>query len=420
MISQDSNVVLKVDNLSKKFCRNLKYSLIHGLSDIVRSIFRFKIRSGKLRKHEFWALKNIKFELKRGEVIGVVGTNGCGKTTLLRLISGIYPPDVGEIQIQGRIGALIAVGAGFHPNMTGRENIFLNGSILGMSKEEISAKYSQIVDFADIGDFLEAPVSTYSSGMRIRLGFSIAIYCEPDILLIDEILSVGDIQFQNKSYRKILELKQKSSIIFVSHNMRSVSVLCDKVIWMEKGVIKKIGQASEILEEYINQANTEMLEKENFSDANFTYSGDIYVEKVNLKNNLNQKTSKFFNGDTIIVEIVYNANKYIEKPFFELGIRSPKYGIVLTATMFSDLFEREDIEKKEGVLICKFKSIPLSPGQYIIDLNIQPSTKMGKLFRHEMLQTFEVLSKKTDSAISTYFDYYAGPVEIPYEWVYEK
>ena len=193
-----SDTLIKVEGLYKKFTKSLRKSLVYGTVDMARSMVGLSANLETLRNGEFWALQDIHFELKRGETVGLIGQNGCGKSTLLRMINGIFPPDQGKIAIHGRIGALIAVGAGFHPHMSGRENIFLNGTILGMTKNDIKRRYDEIVDFAEIGDFLEAPVATYSSGMTVRLGFAIAIHCEPDIVLIDEILAVGDAKFQQK------------------------------------------------------------------------------------------------------------------------------------------------------------------------------------------------------------------------------
>jgi lipopolysaccharide transport system ATP-binding protein len=210
--SKKSEVVVSVKNISKKFCKALKRSMAYGIVDLSKNLFGIKPESTELRNEEFWALDDISFELMRGESLGLIGVNGSGKTTLLRLLAGIFPPDRGEIMIKGKVGALISVGAGFHAHMTGRENIYLNGSILGLSREEIDSKFEEITDFAEIGDFLDAPVATYSSGMRIRLGFSIATAIEPDVLLLDEILAVGDAKFRNKCYNRIGKMQNNTWI----------------------------------------------------------------------------------------------------------------------------------------------------------------------------------------------------------------
>ena len=197
------------------------------------------------------ANKDLSFDIEKGEIIGLIGPNGSGKTTLLRLINGIFPPDKGTVAIRGKMGALIAVGAGFHPHMTGRENIYLNGILLGMSKQEIKKKFREIVEFADIGDFIDAPVATYSSGMTVRLGFSIAIHSDPEILLADEVLAVGDLSFVLKCYRKIAEYREKGgSILLVSHGMQLIRNTCQKVMWIDRGKVKKYDNTQETCDKY--------------------------------------------------------------------------------------------------------------------------------------------------------------------------
>lgn len=247
----DHDTVVSVRNVSKKFCRRLRRSMAYGISDLSRNLFGLKSRTAELRKDEFWALNDVSFDLKKGESIGLIGANGSGKTTLLRLITGIFPPDDGEIRVRGRVGALIAIGAGFHPHMTGRENIYLNGTILGMKRAEINSKLQDIIDFAEIGDFLDAPVSTYSSGMRVRLGFSIAIHTEPDILLIDEILAVGDSHFRTKCYQRLSELIDKSVVfILVSHNPEAILATCQKAIYLSGGIVRSIGDVDSVMRTY--------------------------------------------------------------------------------------------------------------------------------------------------------------------------
>src|SRR3989338_5089706 len=186
------DIAIKVENVSKKFCRSLKDSMLYGMTDIGKNLIGLGSNSSVLRKNEFWAVEGISFEIKRGESFGLIGPNGSGKTTLLKMLNGIFWPDKGKITTRGRVGALIAVGAGFHPLLTGRENIYINGAILGINKKEVDEKFDPIVEFADIGNFLDAPVKHYSSGMYVRLGFSIAVHCDPEVLLVDEILAVGD------------------------------------------------------------------------------------------------------------------------------------------------------------------------------------------------------------------------------------
>jgi len=257
-----SEVLIKVDHLSKKFCRSLKRSMYYGVTDALKTMVGTNYSTDTLRPSEFWSLEDISFELKRGETLGIIGINGSGKSTLLRLLSGIFPPDRGKVEITGNIGALIAVGAGFHPHMTGSQNIYLNGTLLGMTRKEIDEKFDLIVDFAELHESLDTPVATYSSGMKVRLGFSIAIHCKPDIMLIDEVLSVGDMGFRNKSLRKIYEYKKKSNgVIFISHDLEQIKTLCDRLIILDKGKILFDGNTYEGIVKYEDRVREERLKK---------------------------------------------------------------------------------------------------------------------------------------------------------------
>ncbi|MCD4676554.1 MAG: ABC transporter ATP-binding protein [Desulfobacula sp.] len=245
------DVVVSVKNVSKKFCKHLRRSMAYGIADLYKNLLGVKSNSTELRKNEFWAVNDVSFEVRKGEILGLIGPNGSGKSTLLRLLTGIFPPDKGEIIVNGKVGALIAIGAGFHPHMTGRENIYLNGTVLCMTRDEINLKFNDIVDFAEIRDFLDAPVSAYSSGMRVRLGFSIAAHTEPDVMLIDEVLSVGDAFFQYRCLERIKTLKDAgTSMIFVSHNMHSIALICDSAILILNGQSKSKMATSDAVDMY--------------------------------------------------------------------------------------------------------------------------------------------------------------------------
>lgn len=226
--------LIQVESVSKKYCRDLKRSLWYGVQDIASELLGLE-RSPDLRAKEFWAVRNVGFELHRGECLGLIGHNGAGKSTLLKMLNGLIKPDKGRITMQGRVGALIELGAGFNPILTGRENIYSNGAVLGFTKKEIDRKFDAIVDFAEIGDFLDTPVQNYSSGMRVRLGFSVAAQMEPDILLIDEVLAVGDLNFKLKCFNLIDQLVGKTAVVFVSHSMQLISRLCDRILMLERG-----------------------------------------------------------------------------------------------------------------------------------------------------------------------------------------
>ncbi len=237
------DIVVKADGVSKKFCRDLKRSMRYGFWDVLRDTVGLRVPSERLRKKEFWALDGVSFEIKRGERFGIIGPNGSGKTTILKIISGIYGPDKGSVTVKGRVGALIAVGAGFHPQLTGRENIYINGSILGMSRREIRSKFDRIVAFSGLEDFLDTPVKFYSSGMFVKLGFAVAAHCEPDILLVDEVLAVGDIAFQAKCLNRLEELKKQGvTTLLVSHHMPKIGSFCERVLYLAEGRAKVIAE----------------------------------------------------------------------------------------------------------------------------------------------------------------------------------
>ncbi|MEO0935203.1 MAG: ABC transporter ATP-binding protein, partial [Cyanobacteria bacterium J06641_2] len=234
-----------------KFCRDLKRSLFYGLRDIASEVTGGKRKSDTLRKNEFWAIDNVSFKLHRGEALGLVGSNGAGKSTILRIISGLIKPDTGTVKVRGRVAPLIALGAGFNPILSGRENIYANMSILGLPTSEIEKRFDEVVEFAEISDAIDAPVQTYSSGMAARLGFACAVHIEPDILLIDEVLAVGDVKFKMKCHRKLSELRQKgTAFILVTHNSHSILNICESSIYLKKGQLIASGDTEKVIRKY--------------------------------------------------------------------------------------------------------------------------------------------------------------------------
>lgn len=257
------STVISIKNVSKKYNITHKKVRYVALRDIISHAILSPLQHAKNQakkilgrdtKEIFWALKDITLDIKKGEVIGVIGKNGAGKSTLLKILTGITPPTTGEIKITGKVASLLEVGTGFHPELTGRENIFLNGAILGMTKKEITRKFDQIVEFSGIEKFLDTPVKRYSSGMYVRLAFSVAAHLEPDILLVDEVLAVGDAEFQKKSLGKMSEVTRVAgrTILFVSHNMGAIQKICTRCILLENGSIKRIGETKDVIEDYLS------------------------------------------------------------------------------------------------------------------------------------------------------------------------
>ena len=246
-----TDTIISVEGVCKKFCRSLKRTMLYGVRDVARDVFGLSQISDGLRPDEFWALDNVSFDVKHGECLGLIGPNGAGKSTLLKLLNGITLPDKGGIKVVGRVGALLELGAGFHPMLTGRENIHLNGAILGLSKDEVAKKFDAIVDFAGLQELIDSPVKHYSSGMYVRLGFAIAVHAEPDIFLIDEALAVGDISFQSKCYAKLREFRDRGiTIIFVTHSLDLVTTHCSRAILLGKGNVIGNGAPKVIVDKY--------------------------------------------------------------------------------------------------------------------------------------------------------------------------
>lgn len=238
----NDKIAIKFNSVSKLYYLQFQRTLKEFLPAFLR---------GRGTKKELWALKDVSFEVKKGETLGIIGPNGAGKSTILKLIAGVTQPTEGKIIVKGKISPLIELGAGFHPELTGRENIYLNGSILGMKRTEIDKKFKSIIDFAELWDFMETPIKFYSSGMYMRLGFSVAVAVEPEILLIDEILAVGDASFQEKCMKKMNEFKKNGvTIIFVSHSLEAIKNFCQRAIWLDKGKIKEEGGPEKVIAVY--------------------------------------------------------------------------------------------------------------------------------------------------------------------------
>jgi lipopolysaccharide transport system ATP-binding protein len=380
-----SDTLIKVEGLHKKFCQSLKRSMFYGTIDATKSMLGLPIKNADLRKKEFWALQDINFELKQGEKVGVLGANGSGKSTLLRLLNGVFPPDVGKITLNGRIGALIAVGAGFHPHMTGRENIYLNGTILGMTRKEIEKKFNEIVDFAEIGDFIDSPVATYSSGMTVRLGFSIAVHGKVEIMLVDEILAVGDLAFQLKCQKKLSEFRQNGgTFIIVSHSMQVIRNTCDRVLWIDKGKILNDGNVLKICNDYENYFLSINKPKSSSKvSLNYDPLTKLVVKIADVNNNI---CDSILCGDSLKIIIAYNFQRIVEKPIFTVSILSEE-GDVITDMYCDNYFKNLEGTGTIEFLIDHFA---VKPQIYHISVTLSDIEILNKLEWHNNLYTIVV------------------------------
>jgi lipopolysaccharide transport system ATP-binding protein len=401
-----------------------KYNITHtrggyiALRDVLMNVFKnpFSFLKGKAKeiigrdtKEEFWALRGVNFEIQRGEVIGIIGRNGAGKSTLLKILSQITPPTTGEIKMHGTVGSLLEVGTGFHPELTGRENIFLNGAILGMKKKEIAKKFDEIVSFAGIEKFLDTPVKYYSSGMYVRLAFSVAAHMEPDILIIDEVLAVGDAEFQKKCLGKMEEITKKEgrTILFVSHNMVTVRELCTRSILLSKGQVVMSGPTGEVIDAHIKGTYTQ--------EDNNTSERAIYTESITKKYGLHFTDISILNAerknilrssDSLTLQFSYESDETSDliNPRVVATITSKRSGNVVMR-IDSDIPEHslKSTIPPKGKITCNTQSpIHLSEGTYIVDIDFHIDGTSASYIKGALV--FEVETVLSDHHYKKYPD----------------
>lgn len=360
-----SDVAVRVEGLGKKFL------IGHQKNGDLRNAFVHTVRrffsKREVQKEEFWALKDINFEIKRGEVVGIIGRNGAGKSTLLKILSRITDPTTGRFEIDGRVSSLLEVGTGFHMELTGRENIFLNGTILGMRRAEIKSKLDEIVAFSGVENFIDTPVKHYSSGMKVRLAFSVAAHLEPEILIIDEVLAVGDAEFQKKCLGKMDEVSKREgrTILFVSHNLAAVEHLCQKAIYLNKGLIAYNGSINTGIKYYLKEHSRSIPNKK---------SG-LYVETVRIRNQDSVESITFKYGENILVDFFISerfSSLQHNIGFYIIDSVGNKIGAASTVmrspnAVFHDL-------TRDDYISFTLISPPLMEGNYSIDLSITNKT----------------------------------------------
>jgi ABC-type polysaccharide/polyol phosphate transport system ATPase subunit len=319
------------------------------------------------QKKNFWAVRDVSFNVHRGEAVGIIGHNGAGKSTILKLLSSITSPTSGEITIRGRLAALIEVGSGFHPELTGRENVFLSGSILGMRRREIAEKLASIIEFAELSRFIDTPVKRYSSGMYVRLGFSIAAHLDPDILLLDEVLAVGDAAFQTKCLRQILELKRSGkSIVFISHDLNAVERLCDRTLLMQQGQLIRTGPTTEVIREY--QRSTARFISGSSQAGGSSDAGRLArITSVAFANGEGVEAFSFSSGTPLTLRVQYTADQQVQNAVFDVFFYSQDGHLCCQLT--TELSEeRIDLEPGSGSIRFYCPHLMLLSGMYIIDV----------------------------------------------------
>jgi len=463
--------MVRVEHVSKKFAASLKRAMVYGIMDISRAALiphRFRSRDfdtrmsdarlmpqsneagsasvelpqvstppleltkrekDDLRPSEFWAVKDVNFEIRRGECLGIIGHNGAGKSTVFKLLSGIYGPTRGRIELNGTLSALIEVGSGFHPMLSGRENIYITGAIRGMKNEEINRKYQEIVDFSGVGEFIDMPVKFYSSGMHVRLGFAVLAHLTPDILLIDEILAVGDLAFQRKCIDHINRLRESDmALALVSHSLYRIESLCHWVLWMDRGEVVMSGPSNEIVKAYREHENSKTLieaanEKKTTVDKDATpiliKNQCLTIHAVETRHADGRLGDKFHYGEDIILRIVYTAHDKVYTPRFNIDINFNNV-VIFEIGMLIDGCSPDYIEGP-GVVECRIKNPRLLPKVY--EIALWGATGEGAVYIFELsvvghfavsAEGIEALPSSGPYAVGMLMT--GGVVTVDYEW----
>ncbi len=373
-----SNTAITVRNLSKLYRIGARQQRHDTLRDSIAAWFdapkRWFARNGQAaREDTIWALKDVSFDVKHGEVVGIIGRNGAGKSTLLKILSRITKPTTGSVEIHGRVGSLLEVGTGFHPELTGRENIYLNGAILGMKRAEIDRKFDEIVAFAEIEKFLDTPVKRYSSGMYVRLAFAVAAHLEPEILIVDEVLAVGDAEFQKKCLGKMGDVaKEGRTVLFVSHNMAAIGGLCTESILLEQGAIVFRGSVSTTIGEYLGRAlgpiNASSCSLENRDGRKG--DGPLRFQSFSCELADGIPTLSLVSGERASFVLTYDAPPFLELKNVSVSIVVYSADGVRVANLWNEYESGRPFEKVagKGIIRCVFPKFPFRTGRYVVEL----------------------------------------------------
>lgn len=408
---------IQFENVSKQYRLGQRVNLREALTGLPRRFIAANEPASREGEY-LWALRDASFAVHSGEVLGIIGRNGAGKSTILKLIAGITRPSCGQLQVGGKVGSLIELGAGFHPDLTGHENVELNCQLMGMSRREISEQYEAIVEFAELREFMNMPVKRYSSGMYARLAFAVAAHIQMNILLVDEVLSVGDVSFQRKSLEKMLALvKNGKTIVFVSHNLYAIEQMCNRVLWLGHGKVQTIGNARQVIHAYLNDEENRFV---GAAERESKTGKGLSIERVQLLDGMSEPVSEFHAGCDLEIQIEYRAIERIEGLRFGLGVANAG-GVLFVANMSMD-GKSVDALPGTGLLRCRFKKVPLKPGAYQLlgevwgragyDI-IVPWAEWGRFritqsdaLQMPLAEEYSVMQVRT-----------AAPVHVPYEWV---
>ena len=355
--------VVVVDHVSKK------YRLYRERNNYLKAAI---MRGGRSKVDMFWAREDVSFEVYEGSTTGLIGENGSGKSTMLKCLARILRPDTGSVSVTGKMSALLELGAGFHPELSGRENVFLNGAILGLKQKELMAKFDDIVDFAGIGQYIDEPVKNYSSGMYVRLGFSVDINVDPDILLVDEVLAVGDEAFQRKCLERFADLKRNGkTVIIVSHSMGSVVTMCDHAIWFKKGHKLADGDPRQVIEAYTGSIT--LAEHRPTETGDRWGSGEARIERVALLDRSGLQSTRVGSGEPLTVRLWYTTSEPIERPVFSVSLQTLQ-GVVVSCPTTREGGEVPEKLDGSGWVDLVLERFPILPGTYDITASLTDFT----------------------------------------------
>jgi len=371
---------ISVDGVSKKF--RLQTDQAHSVKELVTR------RDRRAGHDSFWALRDVSLEIEQGSMFALVGHNGSGKSTLLRCIANIYRPTTGTVRVDGRISTLLELGAGFHPDLTGRENVYMNATILGMSKKQIDAAFDDIVEFAGVQEFIDSPVKIYSSGMYVRLGFSVAVHVDPEILIIDEVIAVGDAEFQRKCFDYLYDLRRKGvTIVVVTHSTGTVEAMCDGAAWLDHGVLQLVGTGPEVAAAYLGRVNEAEREARDAAQTAVVSTGgvaaeDVVVSGVEFLDADGRASGTAIHREPCTIRISYEAARPVSNPVFGIALHSGS-GVHLTGT--NTKIDDIDTGKIDGTGHVDFviESLPLTPGDYELTVAINDEFVQHVFDRHD-------------------------------------
>lgn len=367
---------IELNNVSKRY-RLRRGWHVKSVRDEFERLAKRLVGRGAPTRDDFWALKDVTFALEKGEVLGLVGRNGAGKSTLLKILSHVTVPTTGSFVARGRLGALIEIGAGFHPELSGRENVFLNGSIMGMTRREVQEKFDRIVSFAEIERFIETPIKHYSSGQQMRLGFSVAAHVDPDILLIDEILAVGDASFQAKCLNKLAELKeQDKTIILVSHSLNNITEHAKRVVWLDGGSVRMVGEPNAVVDAYLEHVTAdERVAEIRGGDGGLGPDRDLVIGDVVVRNQDEAVQDRFDRGDVVLIDVAYATRRAMPGVVFVVSIQD-LHGYPLGGVATDPDSVKVNAAVEQGALRLKLEPILFTKGAYTISVHaMDPVTK---------------------------------------------